>query len=425
MVGAHDTELSGHRPTVGRATVGHPMARTETALLRLPGFSRLAGSALLNTIAFAGEQVVLGWLALDLTNSPLLVGVALGLRMAPMLLIGLPAGVLADRGDRLVLLRGANTTMALALTGLGLLTVLGRVTFGLVLGLTFLIGCARALQQVAQQVHTHDLVGAGRLTEALGVLGIAMRIGGLTGALLAGRLIGGLGPGAAYLAAASTSLLGTLMLPRHSSPVVRSPTTPGSVWEGLRGFLAAARAERRLPVLMALTAAGEVLGFSHQAVLPTIARDVLRVGPEGLGAMNAVRQAGGIIGMLGVGRLSQMSGPTTLFVSLLGVFGAGVAGLGLAPGYAAVLLLLLLINAVGSVADVLGQSLMQQTVPAALRGRASGAWVVAIGVGPAGQLQIGALVSWLGVAAALGLSGAALVVVAAGARFLVSRARHF
>jgi MFS family permease len=380
---------------------------------------------MLNTVAFAGEQVVLGWLVLDLTNSPLLVGVALALRMAPLLVVGLPAGVLADRGDRLVLLRGANTTMALALTAVGTLTVLGRVTIGLVLALTVLIGCARALQQVTQQVHAHDLVGAARLTEALGILGIAMRIGGLTGSLLAGRLIGGLGPGVAYLAAAAATLLGTLILPRRSAHAVRPPTTSGTVWEGLSGFLEAARAEPRLPLLMALTAAGEVLGFSHQAVLPSLARDVLRVGPEGLGVMNAARQAGGIIGMLAVGRLSQMGGLTALFVGVLGVFGAGVALLGLAPGYGAVLLLLLLINAVGAMADVLGQSLIQQTVPTALRGRASGAWVVAIGVGPVGQFQIGALVSWLGVAPALGLSGAALVAVALSARFLMARVRRF
>jgi MFS family permease len=174
---------------------------------------------------------------------------------------------------------------------------------------------------------------------------------------------------------------------------------------------------------MALTAAGEVLGFSHQAVLPSLARDVLRVGPEGLGAMSAARQAGGILGMLVVGRLSQMGGLTSLFVAVLGVFGAGVAGLGLASGYGAVLLLLLLVNVAGSVADVLGQSLMQQVVPAGLRGRASGAWVVAIGVGPVGQLQIGALVSWVGVAAALGLSGTALVLVAVGTGLLIRRAR--
>jgi hypothetical protein len=50
---------------------------------------------------------------------------------------------------------------------------------------------------------------------------------------------------------------------------------------------------------------------------------------------------------------------------------------------------------------------------------------VAIGVGPVGQFQIGALVSWLGVTAALGMSGAALVIVAVAARFLIARSRNF
>jgi MFS family permease len=400
------------------------MGSAEPSLLRLPGFLRFASSALLNTIAFSGEQVVLGWLVLDLTNSPLLVGVALALRMLPLLLIGLPAGVLADRGDRIVLLRGANTTMSLALTLLGTLAVLGRVTVLSVLAITFFVGCARALQQVTQQTHAHDLVGPARLTHALGALGIAQRLGGLSGALLAGWLIAHRGPAVAYLAAASACLVATLVLPRRSTHPVHASAGATSVWQGLSSFLQAARAERRLPALMALTAAGEVLGFSHQAVLPSLARDILHVGPEGLGAMNAARQAGGIVAMLCVGRLSQLGGLTSIFVTALGVFGVGVATLGLAPGYGSVLLVLTMVNAVGATCDVLGQSLMQQAVPPALRGRASGAWVVAIGVGPLGQFQIGALVSWLGVTAALGASGAALVAVALGARLVMTRARR-
>jgi MFS family permease len=400
------------------------MALAETALLRIPGFARFASVASLNTLAFSGEQVVLGWLVLDLTNSPLMVGVALALRVVPMLVVGLPAGVLADRGDRLVLLRAANTAMALALTAISTLTTLGRVTIGEILALTFFVGSARALQQVTQQVHTHDLVGPARLTQALGVLGIAMRIGGLTGALLAGRLIASLGPATAYLASATACLIGTLVLPRRSEHRASQPSSATSMWEGVSSFLKAARAERRLPMLMAMTAAGEVFGFSHQAVLPSLARDVMHVGPDGLGMMNAARQAGGIVGMLGVGRLSQLGGLTAVWAGVLGVFGAGVATIGLAPGYGSVLLLLFVVNAVGAMSDVLGQSLLQQAVPAALRGRASGAWVVAIGVGPVGQFQIGALVSWLGVAAALGVSGAALVVVAIGARFVITRTRN-
>jgi MFS family permease len=400
------------------------MALAETALLRIPGFGRFASVASLNTLAFSGEQVVLGWLVLDLTNSPLMVGVALALRVVPMLVVGLPAGVLADRGDRLVLLRAANTAMALALTAIGTLTTLGRVTIGEILTLTFFVGSARALQQVTQQVHTHDLVGPARLTQAFGVLGIAMRIGGLTGALLAGRLIASLGPATAYLASAAACLIGTLILPRRSEHHESHPSSATSMWEGVSSFLKAARAERRLPMLMAMTAAGEVFGFSHQAVLPSLARDVMHVGPDGLGMMSAARQAGGIVGMLAVGRLSQLGGLTAVWAGVLGVFGAGVATIGLAPGYGSVLLLLFVVNAVGAMSDVLGQSLLQQAVPAALRGRASGAWVVAIGVGPVGQFQIGALVSWLGVAAALGMSGGALVVVAISARLVITRARN-
>jgi MFS family permease len=400
------------------------MDSAEPSLHRLPGFLRFATSALLNTIAFAGEQVVLGWLVLDITNSPLLVGVALALRMAPMLVVGLPAGVLADRGDRIVLLRGANATMALALTLLATLTALGRATVPAILAITFSVGCARALQQVTQQAHAHDLVGPARLTHALGALGIAQRLGGLSGALLAGGLIAHLGPAVAYLAAAAACLTAALTLPRRSSHPVHAGAGSASVWQGLSGFLEAARAEPRLPALMALTAAGEVLGFSHQAVLPSLARDVLHVGPEGLGTLSAARQAGGIVAMLCVGRLSQMGGLTSIFVTALGAFGAGVAALGLAPGYGTVLLVLTMVNAVGATCDVLGQSLMQQAVPAGLRGRASGAWVVAIGVGPVGQFQIGAMVTWLGVSAALGASGAALVAVAVGARLVMARARR-
>ena len=140
------------------------------------------------------------------------------------------------------LLRGANATMALALTLLGVLTALGRASIGLILIVTFLVGSARALQQVTQQAHAHDLVGAARLTEALGALGIAMRIGGLTGSLLTGGLIGTRGPARRTWPPPPASLLAALILPGGSSHGARPPTTAGSILEGLSGFLAAARA---------------------------------------------------------------------------------------------------------------------------------------------------------------------------------------
>jgi hypothetical protein len=113
-------------------------------------------------------------------------------------------------------------------------------------------------------------------------------------------------------------------------------------------------------------------------------------------------------------------------VAVLVSFGGSLVALGMAPylvGFAGVALLVLLANAAGALADLLAQSLLQLRVPAHLRGRAGGAWVVAIGLAPLGQLQIGALASLFGVGAALGASGLGLVALAGATALLYPRLR--
>src|SRR5438093_10439818 len=106
------------------------------ALFRLPDFRRLAASILGNSVGMMGETVVLGWLALELTNSPFLVGVAMGMRGLPMFFVGVPAGVLADRFPRHRLLMVTGALQAVTTATLGLLSLLGLVTLAHVLLLT-------------------------------------------------------------------------------------------------------------------------------------------------------------------------------------------------------------------------------------------------------------------------------------------------
>src|SRR6185312_16383983 len=120
------------------------------------------------------------------------------------------------------------------------------------------------------------------------------------------------------------------------------------------------------------------------------------------------------------------AGGGALFVAVLVSFGVSLVMLGAAPhvvGIVGVLAVLTLVNAAGALADLLAQSLLQLSVPGHLRGRAGGAWVVAIGLAPLGQLQIGALASLLGVSAALGVSGLALVTLASLTVLLYPRLR--
>jgi MFS family permease len=373
-----------------------------------------------------GEVVVLGWLSLELTDSPFLVGVAMGMRMLPLFFVGVPAGALADRFPRRRLLMLTGAGQALTAATLGAFTLLGTVGLGHLLVLTLVAGVLRGIEHAARQSYTHDVVGPASLMNGLAVLGVGMRAGWLVGSLGVGAVIAHFGSGIAYLAVALGFLGGALALLPAAAPPRARTAAAGSLWRSALDFLVALGRDRTLMVLMMLTAGAEILGFAHQALLPSLARDVLHTGPEGLGALNAARAVGGILG-LAAAFARGSAGGGAFFLSVLVTFGASLIVLGAAPhlvGFIGVLVVLTVVNAAGALADLLAQSLLQLSVPGHLRGRAGGAWVVAIGLAPLGQLQIGALASLFGVSIALGTSGLALAMLAGTTALLFPRVRR-
>jgi len=378
-------------------------------------------------VGMMGENVVLGWLTLELTNSPLMVGVALGMRMLPLFFVGVPAGALADRLPRQRLLLATGVAQGMTAAALGLLTLLGRVTLTQILLLTLVAGTVRAVEHAARQSYTHDIVGGPALVNGFAILGVAMRVGWLAGSLGTGYVIAHLGIGWAYLVVAAGFALGGLSLIRAAAPAATVSMDPGSIWRSVVEFFAAMRTDRTLLILMVLTAAAEILGFSHQVLLPSLARDVLHSGPEGLGVLNAARSVGGILGLVVASLRGPIQGGGALFLAVLLAFGASLMGLALAPfvvGFAGVVVMVVLVNSVGALADLFAQSLLQLSVPRHLRGRAGGAWVVAIGLAPLGQLQIGALASAFGVGVGFAASGLALVLLALATAVFAPRARR-
>jgi hypothetical protein len=257
-----------------------------------------------------------------------------------------------------------------------------------------------------------------------------MRGGWLVGSLGVGAVIARYGSGVAYFAVAAGFLAGAAALISARAPARgHAPPAPGaggSLWRSVGTFVAAVRTDGALRGLMLLTAGAEVLGFAHQALLPSLARDVLHTGPEGLGVLNGARSVGGILGLGAAMARGPSLGGGALFLGVLGSFGTSLIVLGLAPhvvGLSGVVVVLVVANAAGALADLLAQSLLQLSVPPHLRGQAGGAWVVAIGLAPLGQLQIGALASLWGVSAALGASGLALVALAGVTALLYPRLR--
>lgn len=398
-------------------------------LLRAPAlqyrdFRVLWVASSFKAVGFMGEQVVMGWLVLGLTDSPFMVGVAMALRMAPMFFLGIVAGAIADRFDRRKLLPLLNLGMAAAVAALGVLVFLDALMVWHLFFFTFVVGGINAVYQTTQQSLAYDIVGGEGVVSGLSFMALSMRLGGAAGALSIGWIIEPVGAHVAYAILALGYLTSAVVLRFIREPGQAAPTERHPVMENLNEYARVALRNRTLLMLVALTAAVEVLGFSNMTLLPSLARDDLGLGAAGLGLMNAFRSVGGVVGIIGLSVLGEVNrkGITLLVVYLL--FGASLILLGNADSLVLVLGVLALVSAMAMLSDILSQSLVQLAVPNNLRGRAMGSWVLAVGAAPVGHLQIGALAGVLGTGAALALNGAGLMLLAVGVLVFFPRLRR-
>ena len=360
------------------------------------------------------ENVTLGWLVLGLTNSPLMLGVASAAKMLPFLFIAIPAGALADRVNRRIVLRFQLAAIAAISLLMAVLVSRAQIDVRHVLLLTILLGAVRATSMPIRQALIYDIVGRQDAFSGIAMVSLAMRVSGVIGAVFAGGAIAVVGVEGAYVAMGVSYLAGaaTLFLVREKGQA--APLFHQSLWQNLKGGVRILRDNRALLGLVGVTAALESLAFSHHQLLPIFARDIFSVGAGGLGVMMAVRSAGGMLGAVFVGGLGASSGKGKLLLATFGLAGLGLVALALAPSFWLALIFLAGTNALISVSGILSQTLMQQVVTNEERGRAMGAWGLAVGVAPAGNLELGALALLFGVSRGLGVNGIALVVLALG-----------
>jgi predicted MFS family arabinose efflux permease len=192
--------------------------------------------------------------------------------------------------------------------------------------------------------------------------------------------------------------------------------------QAMREFLSEVRVNAPLRTVTLMVAGVEVLGFSHLSMMPSLARDVLGVGAGGLGLLNSINSLGGLAALIVISFVGTIRRQGMLFILVNAVFGVGLLLLGVSAGFFMAVIAVLVVSAMMSLSDLLGQALLRVIVSNEKRGRAMGAWVVAVGTSPLGNLQIGALASAFTVGAALILNGGGLVLLAlitlAGARSL-------
>jgi hypothetical protein len=289
----------------------------------------------------------------------------------------------------------------------------------------FISGCLRTLGSPARQTYAFDVVGPAHVVGALAMINLGQRVGAIFGSLGVAAVLAAWGEGPAFFTiAAGFGVAGVVVYFARSRGQAAPAATPlKPFWAGFREYAGEVTHNRTLALLILLTASVEVLGFSFQALLPSIARDRLDVGASGLGFLNAMTAFGGLVSVAFITLRGDVEhrGLAFLFV----VLAFGVAMIVLGQGSTVVLAggACFLVANLAALSDLLTQSLVQSAVPNELRGRAMGSWSLAIGVGPLGTLQIGALAAAAGITVALTANGLVLVALGLASLALSKRLR--
>jgi MFS family permease len=322
-------------------------------------------------------------------------------------------GALADRLDRRLLMRLSVLGMALSSLAVACLLFTHRLHVWQLLVYTGILGTLQAFDMTARQVYVYDTLGATRVAQGIALISLAQRLGSAGGALVAGAVYQWWGGAASFLTMSLSygAGLGALYALRHAG--VAAPRFREPFWHNLRAYMHALRTNQVLRSLMVSTATAEVLGFSHQVMLPILAKDVLQVGAAGLGILTAFRFIGGTLGVALLTSLGIIRRQGILLLVMLALFGVGEILLGYASHFWLAVACVIGINVMAAATDVLHQTLLQFSVSNEQRGRAMGAWVVGVGTAPVGQLEIGHLASLTSAQTALSLNGLGLIILTA------------
>ena len=399
-------------------------------MLKNPAIRNLDYRRLLTGTAFhqqgmAGEQVVIGLLVIQLMGSSAWVGYTLAAYFMPFFFFGLVSGAITDWADRRTLLRRIEIATAAILALFAVALALGIASIWVLIGYSVCAGSLRALHQPVRASYAYDLVGQDNLVSAMGLLNLGSRCGQLLGALVAGYVTERFGAAAAVCCLAVGHLIAFLTFRNLVDAGIAAVKEHVAIRQNINEYIQELKVNHLLLILLVITASAEVFGFSFATALPELATGRLELDAEGLGLLQATRASAGIVAGIGFATFGARNSTGVIFLLTIAVFGAGLICLSQASTLITILSAVFLASICAATCDILSQSMLQLSVSNALRGRAMGIWVLALGFGPLGHLELGTIAESMGLTTGLLINGCALIVIACITGVAVPRLRNF
>jgi MFS family permease len=382
------------------------------AALAAPNFRLFYVAFLVGTV---GTQLLFAatlWQIYELTQSPVHLGLTGIARAAPIILLSLAGGIVADRVDRLkfmTLTQGLSGVLPLALAAL---TVSGTVDVWHIYVVTFFSSALQAISQPARFALTPSLVPRQHLLNAMALGSTIYQIANIIGPALGGAGIAAFGLTATYLAngIAHVVSLGAMALIRIA-PVVATPAE--SPLESLREGLSFVRRRSIIFVMLLMDTAATLLG-SYRTLVPIIAVN-LGYGADGMGLLLAAPGVGSLLGSGAILALGDVRYKGWYVIGGILSYCVSLVLLGLSPLFTLSLLAAGLLGFFDSVQMIPRNTAIQAMTPDGLRGRVTSFQMIFSGGAPAvGQVTSGALAAVVGAPYALVLGAVSCAAVIVG-----------
>jgi len=337
------------------------------------------------------ETVVLAWVVLVETNSPLLLGVFGALRFFGTL-IAPYFGVLADRHDRRNLLVGVRAVAGGTAMGILVLSLTGSLEVWHVFVLASFSGIARTFGNVLREVLTADVVDQRMLANAIGLTRSASDVTQIVAPIIGGALLNWVGISTAFFLVVAMYLLAA-----YSAYMIRLPAREltGVATSVLRNLTEAGGYIRRNNVVLALLLMAFLVNFTalslNHGLMPVFAKDVLEGGPMSLAGLVSALFAGAFLGSMGIAALTRLQRGGRFLIVMALVWHAALLVFSQSQWFGVSLAVLLVVGIFQSFTMVTMATLLIRVTPVEFRGRVMGARSLAVYGMPMGLLVAGAL----------------------------------
>lgn len=405
------------RPQQPRSSAQSLLASPIFETLQIRDFRWIWIGSFISFMAMNMQMITRGWLVLRLENdSPLALVLVMVSFAAPMTIVSLVGGALADRFSKkylIIISQSANAVMTFILA---MMDASGAIWFGAVLIIGVVNGAMMAINMPSRQAIISDLVPESRLMNAVALNNSAMNLTRIIGPAAAGFLIIFIQTSGVFYLISIIYVFSALSLLMVRVDTAQSKSAKKSVGKDIIEGLRYVWNDVNLRGLILMAFIPSLFGFTLFALLPVWAREALNVNSSDLGILMTMMGVGALIGTLGLAAIRRFSRRGLLLLGCGIVWGVMLVGLANSQIYPVAMPFLLIIGLISSVYMSLNMTLTQLSAAPEMRGRVMSIMMMTFGLMPIGALPFGTIAEYIGTANSLTISGAllALLILAFG-----------